>query len=190
MFAYDLGDGARLALLEPWHADQFLAALDRSRQHLLAEVRAANLVHTLDESRETLQGWADARAADTRHLLGIWIDGQLDGCVQVFDFDANMRTCELGVWIAAHAQGRGLVTRACRVVIDWAITQRGILRVQWANTPTNRRSAMVAQRLGMTREGVLRSAWEVGGIRHDSEVWSLLASDYQGMGTHSRSSEA
>jgi RimJ/RimL family protein N-acetyltransferase len=186
MFSYDLGDGAQLAMLEPWHADQFLAALDRSREHLLAEVLAANLVFTRDDARATLQRWAEAHAADTRHLFGIWLDGQLDGCVQLFDFDTTMGTCEIGVWIAAHAEGRGLVTRACQVVIDWAITGRGMVRVQWANNPPNLRSRAVAQRLGMTREGVLRSCWQVGGVRHDSEVWSLLATDHR----HNRSSEA
>jgi len=179
MLAYDLGDGAQLANLEPWHADQFLAALDRSRPHLLADVMAANLVFTLEQSRATLQAWADARAADTRHLFGIWIDGQLDGCVQLFDFSTAMRTCEIGVWVGQATQGRGLATRACRAVIDWVITERGLLRVQWTNEPTNLRSSAVAKRLGLTREGLLRSAWEVGGVRKDSEVWSLIASDHQ-----------
>jgi RimJ/RimL family protein N-acetyltransferase len=51
-------------------------------------------------------------------------------------------------------------------------------RVQWTNNPTNARSSAVARRLGMTREGLLRSAWQVGGVRKDSEVWSIIAEEW------------
>ena len=179
VFAHTLSGGARLGALEPWHAEEFLAALDRCRDHLRPEIPAAHLVFDVDESRRTLQRWADARAADTRYLSGIWLEDRLVGCLQVFDFDAAMSTCEIGVWLDPQAQGRGLVTEACRFVIDWAIRVRGIRRVQWTNNPTNTRSSAVARRLGMTREGVLRSAWVVGGVRKDSEVWSMLAEEWR-----------
>jgi ribosomal-protein-serine acetyltransferase len=179
VFATELGDGARLSTLEPWHAEQFLATIERCREHFAPEIPAAHLVFTLDDARQYLQRWADGRANDTRHLSGIWLDGMLVGCVQLFNFDAGLGVCELGVWLDPAVQGRGLITTACRYVIDWAISQRGISRVQWGNNPANARSSAVARRLGMTREGVLRSAWQVGGVRKDTEVWSMLANEWR-----------
>jgi len=179
VFTHALGDGAELGLLEPWHAEQFLAAIERHREYLAAEIPVAHLVFSVEDSRQTLQRWADAHAADTRHLFGVWLGGELVGCVQLFNFDATMRTCEMGVWFVPEAQGRGLATRACRYVMDWAIRVRGIQRVQWASNPTNAPSIAVAQRLGLTKEGLLRSAWEVGGVRKDSEIWSILADEWR-----------
>lgn len=178
VFGSDLGQGARLDGLEPWHAEEFLAVMDRCREHLAAEIPAAHLLFTVADARAYLQRWADGHAADTRHLFGIWRDRELLGCVQLFDVDVAMGTAELGVWIVPEAQGRGLVTTACRRVLDWAIGARGLARVQWANNPTNVRSSAVARRLGMTWEGRLRSAWQVGGVRRDSEVWSILATEW------------
>jgi len=60
-------------------------------------------------------------------------------------------------------------------MIDWAIGTRGLARVEWHCAVDNQRSIAVAQRLGMTREGVLRSAFSLDGARQDVEVWSLLA---------------
>jgi ribosomal-protein-serine acetyltransferase len=85
--------------------------------------------------------------------------------------------CELGVWLAPEAQGRGLVTRAARHLIAWAFTVRGLTRVEWHCAVHNERSIAAARRLGMTREGVLCSAFTVNGARQDAEVWSLLAGD-------------
>jgi RimJ/RimL family protein N-acetyltransferase len=48
-------------------------------------------------------------------------------------------------------------------------------RVEWRVVPDNLRSIAVAKRLGMTPEGVLRQAFPGDGVRHDIEVWSLLA---------------
>jgi RimJ/RimL family protein N-acetyltransferase len=50
-------------------------------------------------------------------------------------------------------------------------------RVEWHCVPHNTRSIAVARRLGMSRDGVLRSAFPFNGERHDVEVWSLLAAE-------------
>jgi RimJ/RimL family protein N-acetyltransferase len=178
VFSHSLGDGAELAMLEPWHAEEFLAAVERSRAYLLAAIPAAHQVHTLDDARAYLRRFADGHANDTMHLVGIWLDGTLVGLTMLRDFDAGRAMCEMGVWLAPEAQGRGLVTRACRYVLDWAIGVRGMKRVQWTCSPSNVRSSAVARRLGMTREGVLRSAWTLGDVRTDNEVWSVLAEEW------------
>ena len=41
-----------------------------------------------------------------------------------------------------------------------------------------RSCSAVARRLGMTREGVLREAAPLHGVRHDIELWAVLASEW------------
>ena len=178
MFAHALGDGAELGMLEPWHAEEFLETVERSREHLLAAIPVAHHVHTIDDARAYLQRFADGHAKDVEHLFGIRLDAALVGVVMLFSFDTTNATCEMGVWLAPQAQGRGLVTQACRYVLDWAIRVRGMKRVQWTHSPANVRSRAVAGRLGMTHEGVLRSAWTLGGVRTDNVVWSVLAEEW------------
>ena len=187
VFTDALADGVELGMLEPWHAAQFLAAVERSREHLATTAPVAHKVFTVEDARGYLQGWADSHAVDSRHLFGIWMGGTLVGCCQLLQFDARSGICELGAWIAPEVQGRGLVTMACRRVIDWAIRVRGLSRVQWTNDPANKRSSAVAARLGMTREGVLRSAGVVNspaldfvlaGARSDCEMWSVIAEEW------------
>lgn len=42
------------------------------------------------------------------------------------------------------------------MIIDWAVDERGIHRVEWLLSTGNTASSAVARRLGMTKEGVLR----------------------------------
>ncbi|MET8898394.1 GNAT family N-acetyltransferase [Streptomyces albogriseolus] len=180
MYAIRLGDdGAEMRPLEVWHAEEFLAHLDRGREFINRYVPFGSRATDLDTAREALQRYADLRAADTAWVHGLWLDGKLVGGVLTLNFDAAAGTCELGCWLEPAGTGRGLVTRAMRVLIDWAVEERGIHRVEWVAASGNTDSVAVARRLGMTRDGVRREAHLHHGVRHDLEVWSLLAPEWR-----------
>jgi ribosomal-protein-serine acetyltransferase len=179
MLTSTLQDGAELRALEPWRAGEFAAYVERHRAHLAPWLPWATSITDADGARRWLQAYADRQAADTGRIYGIWLDGVLVGGALFRVFDADAGVCEIGVWLAPDAQGRGLVTKAAQTMIDWAIRERGIARVEWHTVPDNVRSRAVARRLGMTCDGVLREAFELNGTRHDVEVWSLLATDLQ-----------
>ena len=180
MLLHPLGEGVGLGPLEPWHAEEFAASVAKARDHLAPWVPFAHTVTDTDTARAFLQRFADARAADTRHLYGMWRGDRLVGGVMFPAFDARTGNCEVGVWLAPEEQGRGLMTRAVRCLVEWAVRQRGMSRVEWCTDPRNVRSRAIAQRLGMTFEGVRRSAHVVADERQDTEVWSLLAHEWAG----------
>jgi ribosomal-protein-serine acetyltransferase len=179
MYATSLGDdGAELRPLEPWQAEELLTHVDRGREHIGQYIRLPDFITDLASSRAFLQGYADKAAADTGRIYGIWTDGKLVGGVLFKTMDIEHGTAEAGCWLEPSAVGRGLVTRAARAIIDWAIRERGIHRVEWLVAAGNAPSIAVARRLGMTRDGVLRESYSHGGKRHDVEVWSVLAPEW------------
>ncbi|SDN02946.1 GNAT family N-acetyltransferase [Allokutzneria albata] len=180
MYATSLGDdGAVLRPLEPWHADEFLANIDRGREFIGQHIALADIVSDLAASRAFLQAYADKAAKDTARIHGIWLDGELVGGVLFRTMDVPNGTAEAGCWLEPSAAGKGLVTRAARVLIDWAIEERGIHRIEWRVATENAPSIAVARRLGMTKEGVLREIAPYRGKRKDIEVWSVLAPEWR-----------
>ncbi|EGE41609.1 GNAT family N-acetyltransferase [Streptomyces sp. SID4928] len=180
MFAVSLGDdGAQLCPLEVWQAEELLAHMDRARELVDAWIPLASAVTDADSARALLRRYAEKQATDSGRLYGIRLDGVLVGGVLFRTFDAESGTCEIGVWLEPAAQGRGLVTRAAERLIDWAVHERGMHRVEWVASAANTRSVAVAKRLGMTRDGVLRQNYLHRGVRHDSEVWSVLAPEWR-----------
>ncbi|MEV4516050.1 GNAT family protein [Dactylosporangium sp. NPDC049525] len=177
MFSVPLAEGADLRPLEPWQAAEFLAHMDRARATVDPWIAWAGVSTDLDSATATLQRYADLAARDAGRLFGIWLDGTLVGGTMFVAFDAEAGTCELGCWLEPAGQGRGLITRATRVLIDWAVHTRGIHRVEWHCRPDNVASSAVAQRLGMRLDGVLREVYPYLGVRHDLEIWSLLATE-------------
>lgn len=177
MLARPLADGIELSALEPWQAIEFADHVEQWREHLAPWVPFGRTIVDVDSATELLQRYADSAARDGGRLYGIRMDGKLVGGTLYRIFDPASRVCEIGVWLSPEAQGRGLVTKAAQLMVDWAFDVRGMIRVEWQTMPHNERSIAVARRLGMTRDGVLRQAVVVDSIRRDLEVWSLLSTD-------------
>lgn len=98
-------------------------------------------------------------------------DGHLLGSVAV-GFHATHAT--VGYWLSREARGRGVATRATRLVSRWALEDLGVERLELHTDPANSASQRVAERAGFTREGVLRSHLVAREGRRDSVVFSLL----------------
>jgi RimJ/RimL family protein N-acetyltransferase len=180
MFSISLGaDGAELRPLEPWQAGEFLAHMDRGREFIGRFVGLPDVVTDLASSRAYLRGYAEKAMADTGRIYGIWLAGTLVGGVLFRTMDVGHGSAEAGCWLEPAAAGRGLVTRAVRVIIDWAVEERGIHRIDWEVAAENEPSIAVARRLGMTRDGVLRDSYFYRGSHHDMEVWSVLAPEWR-----------
>jgi ribosomal-protein-serine acetyltransferase len=173
-----LTEGAELRALEPWQAEELAAYIERNRAHLAPWLPWARSITDVDGARSWLQRYADEQARGGGRMLGIWLDGELVGGILFRIFDTASGMCELGAWLSPEAEGRGLVSAAARQLTDWAIRVRGINRVEWHTVPENSRSIAVAKRLGMTREGLLRQAFPFGGVRHDLEIWAILAEEW------------
>ncbi|MBO4207883.1 GNAT family N-acetyltransferase [Micromonospora echinofusca] len=186
MFTLPIGDDVVLAPLEPWRAAEFAAHLDRARPHITPWVGAGFRAEGEDAARAVLQRYADGQARDDARIYGIWWDGTLVGGAMFVSLDAGRGVCEVGCWLEPAAEGRGLVTRTVARLIDWAVDVRGIDRVEWVTLARNVRSVNVARRLGMSRDGVLRAAAPGPDGRQDSEIWSVLATEWRQHREHLR----
>ncbi len=182
MFSHQLTPDASLRPLAPWYAPEFFANIDRAREFIAPWVGPSFVATDLPAAKGVLVRYAERAATDSGGIYGIWLDGVLVGGVMFVSFDVAGGTCEVGCWLEPAAVGRGLITRAAEYIIDWAVVERGISRVEWQTLPTNGPSLRVAARLGMRRDGVLRQAVAPragSDERQDLEVWSVLASEWR-----------
>ena len=85
-------------------------------------------------------------------------------------------------------QGKGIITRACRFVIDYAFKEYGLNRVEIAVFSENKRSRAIPERLGFTEEGTLRQLLWHHDHFVDLVIYSMLAEEWQADGDASASS--
>lgn len=125
-----------------------------------------------------LQGYEDGRRDGTREAFAI-LDGRGDflGTAVVPSIDAKARTAELGYVVNPAARGRGVATRALRLLTDWAFVELDAIRLELLISVENEGSKAVARHNGYTYEGTLRSIYVKRDIWKDCEVWSRLSTD-------------
>ncbi len=179
LFSFRLDDDTELRLLENQHAEELFALTDQNREHL------RKWLPWLDGNRSI----ADTRAFITRSLIqyannggfptGIWFKGALAGVIDYNTIDWSNRTARIGYWLGASFQGKGLMTKACRALIDYAFSELKLNRVEIRCATGNKRSRAIPERLGFTQEGTVRQAEWLYDRFVDHAVYGMLASKWQ-----------
>jgi RimJ/RimL family protein N-acetyltransferase len=85
---------------------------------------------------------------------------------------------EVAYLAGEDGRGRGLMTRAVRLVCAW-LFEEGVGRIELRTHPDNEPSQRVAERCGFRREGRERKSIWLHGRRADAILWSLLPEDLQ-----------
>jgi RimJ/RimL family protein N-acetyltransferase len=85
-------------------------------------------------------------------------------------------TIEIGYWLFPAARGKGVACKIVRAVAE-QLFAGGIARIEALIRPDNVASVRVAERVGFTNEGHLRSALRHSGARADALLYALLPKD-------------
>jgi ribosomal-protein-alanine N-acetyltransferase len=107
-------------------------------------------------------------------------DDELLGAVGIHGIDPESGRCSAGYWVTASARGRGVASRALRLLCAYAFDELGVQRVELWIDPDNKPSLGVAESVGFTREGLLRSFMPIRGVRRDMLMYSLLPGELRG----------
>jgi ribosomal-protein-serine acetyltransferase len=170
----DLGDGVEVRKLEPDDADEIYAIVEAERERLQVRMPWAEGA-TLETTRAFIESNVASNGLDA---LGIFVDGAYAAGIGIRPEELH-GDAEIGYWIASAYEGRGLVTRACRALIDHAFGELGLHRVTIRAAPDNARSRAIPERLGFTEEGVMREAGRTSIGYHDLVVYGLLDREWK-----------
>ena len=129
-----------------------------------------------------VDGYSEANAAQ-------WVRGEIEADAHRFvivDADGIVGACalngiserdnqaNLGYWIRTRGAGRGHATRAARALARYGFDQIGLARIKLYMSTRNPASRRVAEKIGATEEGLMRSRLLLHGERHDAHLFSLL----------------
>jgi RimJ/RimL family protein N-acetyltransferase len=145
---------------------------DRELANLLGFDQDADEAHVL--------GWVNATWADPPELRR-WefaiADASSDaflGTIMIHSCDWKNRRAETGFWLAPQARGRGVVSRALGLVLDWAFGELALERMELTALPENKAVPRIAERFGYVFEGTMRKRNFERGRRVDLLLWGLL----------------
>lgn len=122
----------------------------------------------------------DAQGEPRRDLpYGFWNGDTFGGSIGLYKIDWSNRIARIGYWLDADFEGKGLVTRAAGTLVDLALSELRLNRIEIRCAPANAASRAVPQRLGFTQEGTHRQVLAIHGGFQDLVMYAMLACDWR-----------
>lgn len=149
----ELTDG--VVVLRPWRDEDIEAACSGHDEEIAHWLGLPVDSPSYEQQKRAVDGWRRGYA-EGRSLVGFVVEhaGQVVGSVDVRDRGA--RVGELSWTLYSGHRGHGYATRAVRMLVDYAIDELGMTRVEARVDPDHQRSLRVATRAGLRREGIVR----------------------------------
>ncbi|MDR1027399.1 MAG: GNAT family N-acetyltransferase [Rickettsiales bacterium] len=100
------------------------------------------------------------------------------GFVDFFNMDADVKKAEISYYLRQRFEGRGLASRAIRLVEDEFFGKIGWNKIVIGFADSNKKSESVAKRNGYRQEGFLRDECVVGGVLRNRILTGKLKSEW------------
>jgi ribosomal-protein-serine acetyltransferase len=163
----------------------------------------AALYEAVLESADALKPWmpwchAEYKTSDARE----WIDTQIDAFERGYQYQFAIvsekqeilgvcglngiqpenRLANLGYWVRTSACGRGIATKAARLVAQWAFANTDLDRLEIVIAVGNLGSLRVAAKIGAVWEGLLRGRIRLNDQPRDAILFSIMRGDLRDRG--------
>jgi len=100
------------------------------------------------------------------------------GCICLDHVNFEHQNAEIGYWLGSEYWGQGMITEACKLILDFAFKKLKLHRIYGFSFGDNPASQIVFKNLGFKKEGFLRQAhWRFGRWR-DNVHYGLLSKEF------------
>ncbi len=177
-FSLKVDDEIELRQFLPDHADQLFALVEANREHLRAWLPWVDSTTHAGDTLVFIRGQMRAYTGGSGLAAGIWFEEELAGAIGMHDINWTVGFASIGYWISREFEGRGIMTRSCRALVDHAFRVWGFNRIEIRCAVGNVRSQGIPERLGFRKEGTSREVERVGGELLDLIIYGMLAMDW------------
>ncbi|PZX94251.1 hypothetical protein DOS84_06405 [Flavobacterium aquariorum] len=167
----------KLELIAENHAQSIFEMVDANRAHLRPWLPFVDRMQTVEFAqnfvKETMQ-----RNNDRNEYAFVIIENEnIIGRIGVYKIDNQNKIGEIGYWIIEGLQGKGIVIKSCKAIIDFCFSDLQLNRIEIKCGTENFKSKTIPEKLNFTKEGVIRQGELLYDTFIDLNLYSLLKSD-------------
>lgn len=159
-------------------AREIFDCMDRSRAFLSQWLPFVDTTKSYKDTEAFLRTLHHERAAKKNLVFEIRHRDKLAGIIGMKDIDLVNNKAEIGYWLGKEFVGKGIVTRSCVALINFAYDELKINRLEIKCAVENVRSCNIPKQLGFTFEGIERQAEYIHRRYQDLKVYSLLRKEW------------
>lgn len=168
----------RLELTNTRHAEALFFAIDHNREHLSKFLSWVKNMQSVTDTVRYIKNCEQLHLAEKEVSFVICHQERLVGRIGLHHLDILNKNAAIGYWLTSDAEGKGIISTACKKIISYGFGELGLNRIEIKAATQNRRSRAVPARLNFTEEGILRQAELVNHQFVDLVLYSLLKEEW------------
>ncbi|MEC2109980.1 GNAT family protein [Bacillus stercoris] len=136
--------------------------------------------YTVEGQRKRITAYQQRLEKDEEYHFGIFTasDDRLIGTVSLFQIIRGaLQTAFIGYFLDKAHNGKGIMTEAVRLVVDYAFRELKLHRIEAGVMPRNLGSMRVLEKAGFHKEGIARKNVKINGVWEDHQVLAILNPD-------------
>jgi ribosomal-protein-serine acetyltransferase len=147
---------AELRLVEEADAEKLFDLIDRNRQHLRRWLPWLDGNMSIDDTRTFIRHSQEQYSSKKGFQSTIWSENEIAGIIGYHPIDWQNRSVMIGYWLGEQFQGKGIMTAACRALVNHAFHEFKLHRVEIKCATGNTKSCAIPERLLFTKEGIIK----------------------------------
>ncbi len=161
------------------YAEEVYSAVKENYEHLSEWMPWATKDYSVNSAKEfiklNLQRYAENELCD----YFIFQDDKFVGTIGFNRPDIVNSSVEIGYWLDKNHTGRGIITKCCREIVDYAFGELELNRIVIRCATGNKKSQAIPERLGFKKEGISRQAEKLNDKFVDLIIYSMLKEDWK-----------
>lgn len=179
MFKYIIDDELELRLINIQDSDEFFSLIDTNRGYLREWLPWVDSTKSPEDTNNFISMSMKQYSNNNGFQAGIWYKNKIVGIIGLHLLDWQHKHTSIGYWLAEEYQGKGIMTRACKAVIENVFSDLGLERVEIRCAEKNYKSQAIPERLGFTKEGLLRNVENLYGNFVNHVIYGMLKEDWK-----------
>ncbi|SES11031.1 GNAT family N-acetyltransferase [Psychrobacillus sp. OK032] len=179
MFTYQLDEKIYLKMLDLRDSEHLFDLTIGSKESLREWLPFIDYTKTVADSHSFIQSTMKQFSDNNGVQAGIWYDGKLAGVLGFHQINWNNKSTSIGYWLGNDYVGLGLMTKAVKAFVHYALNDLNLNRVEIRAAVENKKSRAIPERLGFTEEGCIRQAEWLYDHYVDHVVYGMLKNDWK-----------
>lgn len=178
MYKAIIDNDTYISILEARHSQELYDLIDRSRESIGQWLEFPDNTKGVEDTEAFIKRSLNRFSDSNGYWAGIWHKGQIAGSIGFLHIDWNSKRTEIGYWLSSEFEGIGLMSKACESFVKHAFNDLNLRKIEIGVATNNIKSRAIPERLGFTKEGIIRSYEILHGQYLDRVIYGAIKEEW------------
>lgn len=181
MFYCKLDKDLSLKQIELKDAESIFRLTFNSRDYLREWLPWLDQINTVEDTLTFIENCLKGQEENKSFQTVIILNQEIVGLIGINEINWRNKTAYMGYWLAKEYQGNGIMTKAVKALIDYALKKINLNKVEIRAAVGNQKSRAIPERLGFVNEGCIRQAEWLYDHYVDHIIYGILSDEWKGI---------